>query len=94
VLRAEALADGALLELFNRAYSDYYLPLRLDPDAFGAMVEVSDLDLRASPVAEVDGAPAGFALLGVCGTEGGSAAWASSLRRAGAASAGCCWRRR
>ena len=59
---AGELGEDALVELFNRAYSDYYLPLRLDAGAFRTMVEVSDLDLQVSPVAERHGAPVGLAL--------------------------------
>ena len=73
---ADALDAHALVELFNLAYSDYFLPLRLDEDAMRTMVEVSDLDLGASPLADVDGAPAGFALLGVRDEEG----WIGGMR--------------
>ena len=67
---ADALAAPAFLELVNRAYSDYFLPLHLDGAALRRMVEVSDLRLEESPLADVEGAPAGFALLGVRREEG------------------------
>lgn len=67
---AGALADGELLDLFNRAYSDYLVPLGLDLATLGRIVESSDIDLAASPVAELEGAPVGFALLGIRGHEG------------------------
>ena len=67
---ADVLADDAFLDLFNRAYADYFVPLRLDREALRTMVEVSDLDLASSSLVDLDGAPVGFALLGVRGREG------------------------
>ena len=83
--RAGALGDVALLELFNRAYSDYFVPLRLDAGALRTMVETFDLDLGASPIADLDGSPAGFALLGLRGDEGwiGGMGVVSEARRRG-----------
>jgi GNAT superfamily N-acetyltransferase len=70
VRTADVLAGEALVELFNDAYSDYFLPLRLDLAGMQAMVESSDLELASSPLAELGGEPVGVALLGIRGGEG------------------------
>jgi ribosomal protein S18 acetylase RimI-like enzyme len=70
VRSADALPAEALLELFNRAFSDYVIPMRLDLAALTTRNADLDVDLRASPVADVDGEPAAFALLALRGEEG------------------------
>ena len=67
---ADALSAEALLELFNRAFSDYVVPMRLDLAALTARNADLDVDVAASPVADVDGEPAAFALLALRGDAG------------------------
>jgi ribosomal protein S18 acetylase RimI-like enzyme len=61
--------DG-LTALFNGAYSDYFVPLKLDRAALEFTVDVCDIDLAASRVAVEDGEPAAFAFLALRGNEG------------------------
>lgn len=67
---ADSLGLDALSELFNAAYSDYFVPLRLDPKGLEFTVTVCDIDLGASRVALEDGGPAAFAFLALRGDEG------------------------
>jgi ribosomal protein S18 acetylase RimI-like enzyme len=67
---ADALPADALVDLFNRAYSDYFLPVAIDLDGLGLLTEVMDVDLAASPLVEHGGVPVGFALLGARGGRG------------------------
>jgi GNAT superfamily N-acetyltransferase len=67
---ADSIELEALTELFNAGYSDYFVPLRLDPTGLEFTVEVTDIDLGASRIAVDDGEPAAFAFLAVRGDEG------------------------
>ena len=55
----------ALTALFNDAFSDYLVPMRLDDDAFAAHVELNDIDLSASPVAFDGDRAVAFALVAI-----------------------------
>ena len=68
IVDAARLEPAALLALFNEAYSDYVVPMRLDEKALRDHVESFDIDLEASRVA-LDGEPAAFALVGIRGSE-------------------------
>jgi ribosomal protein S18 acetylase RimI-like enzyme len=70
VRRADSLSPEALLELFNLAFSDYVIPMRLDLAALTTRNADLDVDVAASPLADVDGEPAAFALLALRGDEG------------------------
>jgi GNAT superfamily N-acetyltransferase len=67
---ADSLELDALAGLFNAAYSDYFVPLRLDPPGLELTIEICDIDLGASRVALQDGEPAAFAVLARRGDEG------------------------
>ncbi len=62
IVAAEQVAPAALAELFTRAYSDYFVPLRFDAAALADHVREFDIDLRCSRVVLV-GEPAAFALI-------------------------------
>ncbi len=67
---ADTLEPAALTELFNEAYSDYVVPLQLDPAALEFMLAITEVDLAASRVALDDGGePAAFAFLAQRGDE-------------------------
>jgi ribosomal protein S18 acetylase RimI-like enzyme len=82
---ADSIDLGALVELFNEAYSDYFVPLRLDRDGLEFTVAICDIDLAASRVALAGDEPAAFAFLAVRGDEGwiGGMGTAPSRRRQG-----------
>ena len=67
---AESLDLDALTGLFNAGYSDYFVPLRLDPPGLEYTIAICDIDLAASRVALEDGEPAAFAFLALRGDEG------------------------
>jgi ribosomal protein S18 acetylase RimI-like enzyme len=67
---AESLDLDTLTELFNAGYSDYLVPLRLDPPGLEYTIAICDIDLAASRVAVEDGEPASFAFLALRGDEG------------------------
>jgi ribosomal protein S18 acetylase RimI-like enzyme len=67
---ADSIDLDALTGLFNGAYSDYFVPLRLDAKGLEFTVAVTDIDLAASRVALENGEPAAFAFLGLRGDEG------------------------
>jgi ribosomal protein S18 acetylase RimI-like enzyme len=67
---ADSIDFDALVRLFNTAYSDYAVPLRLDRAALEFTISVCDIDLAASRVALDDGEPAAFAFLAVRCDEG------------------------
>ena len=76
----------AFVELFNEAYSDYLVPLRLDRGSLEFTVAVCDIDLEASRVALTDdGEPAAFSFLALRGDEGwiGGMGTAPAHRRQG-----------
>jgi len=58
------LARGELAALFTAAYEGYFVPFAVDETALDTMVDVFDLDLAESRVAEEDGVPVGLANLG------------------------------
>ena len=70
LVAADAFSAEELAALFTAAFDGYWLPVSLDAAALAAMVKTSDIDLAASRVLTVDGAPAGLALLGLRGAEG------------------------
>ncbi|HUK62202.1 MAG TPA: GNAT family N-acetyltransferase, partial [Dongiaceae bacterium] len=64
---ASTLPDAELMALFNRVYSDYFVPVAVNDAAWQGLVRRFDLDLEASRVtAEGDG----IAMLGIRGTRG------------------------
>ena len=67
---ADRLSDDQLAALFNRGYSDYYVPITLDAAAFRGLVTANDIDLAASRVGGRDGAPVAFAMLAMRGRRG------------------------
>jgi len=67
---ADSIGFDELSGLFNEAYSDYYVPLRLDRAALELTVAICDIDLAASCVAIDDEEPAAFAFLAARGDEG------------------------
>jgi ribosomal protein S18 acetylase RimI-like enzyme len=85
-LRPASAFDGAALAaLFTAGYEGYAVPIRIDAEAFGAMVAANDLDLGASRVALRAGEPVAFAMLGVRDEEGwiGGMGTVASERRRG-----------
>jgi len=60
----------ALLALFNGAYADYFVPLKLDRAGLEFTIDVCDIELAASRVALEDDEPVAFALLALRGDEG------------------------
>ena len=82
---AEVDLDG-IVELFNAAYSDYVVPMRLDRGALEFTLGVCDIDLGCSRVALADdGEPAAFSFLALRGDEGwiGGMGTAPAHRRQG-----------
>ena len=67
---ADSIGLDGLSRLFNEAYSDYFVPLRLDRDALEFTVAICDIDLDASRVALEDGEPPAFAFLAVREVDG------------------------
>jgi GNAT superfamily N-acetyltransferase len=58
------LSHGELAALFTAAYEGYFVPFVVDEATFEFMVEVFDLDLSESLVADDDDGPVGLANLG------------------------------
>lgn len=67
---ADTLSPAELTQLFNDAYSDYFVPVTLGEEAFTAMVAMQDIDLASSRIVDHEGVPSAFALLAVRGTRG------------------------
>lgn len=67
---ADSIDLDALIALFNGAYSDYFVPLRLDRGGLELTIDICDIDLAASRVALENGEPAAFAFLALRGDEG------------------------
>ncbi len=61
IVPAGSLRTPELVELFNRAYADYFVPIQLDEAAWAGMLTRFDVNLEASRVAP----GAGIVLLGV-----------------------------
>jgi ribosomal protein S18 acetylase RimI-like enzyme len=82
---ADSIDFDALTELFNAAYSDYFVPLRLDPKGLEFTIAICDIDLAASRVALEGGEPAAFAFVAQRGDEGwiGGMGTVPSQRRRG-----------
>jgi ribosomal protein S18 acetylase RimI-like enzyme len=59
-----------LSALLTRAYTGYSVPVQIDAAGFESMVNTYDIDLTASRVGVVGGAPVALALLGVRGHRG------------------------
>ncbi len=55
---------------FNRAYSDYYVPIAMTVPSFRSLIVRDDLDLEASVVALDGDEPVGMGLLGIRGDQG------------------------
>jgi ribosomal protein S18 acetylase RimI-like enzyme len=62
LIPAAQLSDAALRDLFNAAYSDYLLPMRLSSDAFAEHLAANGIDLARSRLV-LDDRPAAFALI-------------------------------
>jgi ribosomal protein S18 acetylase RimI-like enzyme len=60
---AAQLSEAELLDLFNAAYSDYLLPMRLTRAAFAEHLAANGIDLACSRVVLDDDEPAAFALI-------------------------------
>lgn len=67
LIPASAYTIETLTDLYNRARADYLLPMPMTPETLAAYVARNSLDFGASLVAELDGAAAGLALLGLRG---------------------------
>jgi ribosomal protein S18 acetylase RimI-like enzyme len=67
---AGPLGLESLATLFNRGYEGYFVPIRLEPEAFAFHAAAWDLDLRAARIAYEGPEPVAFALLGVRGDRG------------------------
>lgn len=67
---ADSVDLDELTGLFNLAYSDYFVPLRLDRAGLEFTIAVCDIDLAASRVALESGEPVAFAFLALRGDEG------------------------
>ncbi len=77
---AERAPLSLLTLLWNEGFSDYYVPMQLRPDRFGALIERESISLADSFVALDEGEPVGFVLTGlrfqagrVVGFDGGTA---------------------
>lgn len=70
LVAADSIPFDALTELFNAGYSDYLVPLRLDPRGLEFTVGICDIDLGASRIAVEAGEPAAFAFLALRGDDG------------------------
>ena len=67
---ADSIDLDALTALFNGAYSDYFVPLKLDRGGLELTIDICDIELPASRVAVEDGEPVAFAFLALRGDEG------------------------
>ena len=67
---ADSVVLDALTAVFNAAYSDYFVPLRLERPALEFTIEICDIDLGASRVVLAHGEPVAFAFLALRGNEG------------------------
>lgn len=65
-----AVNFDAFTTAFNRAYSDYFMPIVMTPASFRGLIQRDDLSLDASVAALDDGAIVGTGLLGIRGTTG------------------------
>lgn len=72
---ADSVDLDALTALFNGAYSDYFVPLKLDRGGLELTIDICDIDLAASRVALADGEPVAFAFLALRGDE----AWVGGM---------------
>lgn len=70
LLPAARLPHARRAELWNLAFSDYATPAHFDAAVLEGFERVCDLDLEGSRVLLDDGAPVGFAMLGVRGPRG------------------------
>jgi ribosomal-protein-alanine N-acetyltransferase len=83
---AAAVDLNGIVALFNDAYSDYVVPMRLDRSALEFTLDVCDIDLNASRVVLADdGDPEAFSVLALRGDEGwiGGMGTAPAHRRQG-----------
>jgi GNAT superfamily N-acetyltransferase len=67
---ADSVDLDALTVLFNGAYSDYFVPIKLDRGGLELTIDICDIDLGASRVAVEDGNAIAFAFLALRGDEG------------------------
>jgi GNAT superfamily N-acetyltransferase len=89
VVSAASVDLDALTELFNQAYADYVVPLRLESPALEYTLAVTDVDLEASRLTLAEGEPVAFAFLALRGGEGwiGGMGTLPAFRRRGLARA-------
>jgi GNAT superfamily N-acetyltransferase len=67
---ADSVEFDSLLALFNGAYSDYFVPLKLDRSGLELTIDICDIDLAASRVVLESGELVAFAFLALRGDEG------------------------
>lgn len=65
LIRASTLPLERLTSLWNEAFQDYYVPMRLTGERYAQLVRRELISLPDSFVALADGEPAGFALAGL-----------------------------
>lgn len=70
IVPASTLSPAALVDLFNRSYSDYFVPVALTEAALATIAAAWDIDLDGSRVALRGEAPVGFTFLAVRGRRG------------------------
>jgi len=70
IVPADSVDLDALTAVFNGAYSDYFVPLKLDRGGLELTIDICDIDLAASRVALEDGNPVAFAFLALRGDDG------------------------
>lgn len=58
-----------MVRVFNEAYSEYYIPLKLSLERLTSLIRREDIDLERSRVAAVGGRLSGLGLLGLRGRE-------------------------
>ena len=74
------------LDLLNRGFADYVVPIELDAAELHRIVVQDSIDVSSSRVLVRDGQPAGIALIARRGGRPGWRRWPSSLRRGARAS--------
>lgn len=72
---ASRLPRAALVDLFNRGYSGYFVPVHLTEEMLAGMAASWDIDFDGSRVALRDGTPLAFTLLAIRGRRG----WISGM---------------
>jgi ribosomal protein S18 acetylase RimI-like enzyme len=67
---ASEYSISQLLDIYNLTRSDYLVPMQMAPADLEEYLQVYDITLDGSVVAELDGQPAGINLLGIRGDQG------------------------